>query len=114
MKTILALSVFALPIFAAPQTWTGQITDSMCGTNHAAMASAGKPMNAHDCTMACTKAGAKFAFVSNGKVFSLANQDFADISQNAGATVNLTGDLGSDGKTITVTTIDRKEIGRER
>ena len=109
MKTILVLSVFTLQIFAAPQTWTGQITDSMCGANHAAMASAGKPMNAHDCTMACTKAGAKFAFVSNGKVFSLANQDFADISQQAGATVSLTGDLGSDGKTITVTKLTVKK-----
>lgn len=69
MKIILALSVFALQSFAAEQTWTGQITDSMCKADHSVMSSGGKPADAHDCTLTCTKAGAKFAFVSNGKVF---------------------------------------------
>ena len=109
MKIILTLSVFALQSFAAQQTWTGQITDSMCKADHAAMASDGKPVNAHDCTLTCTKAGAKFAFVTNGKVFDLANQDFADINRHAGATVSLTGDLGPDGKTITVTKLAAKK-----
>ena len=103
MKIILALSVFALQSFAAQQTWTGQITDTMCKADHAAMASNGKPVNAHDCTLTCTKAGAKFGFVTNGKVFDISNQNFGDLTQHAGAIVSLTGDLSADGKAIAVT-----------
>ncbi len=109
MKILLALSVFTLQIFAAQQTWTGQITDSMCKADHAAMASDGKPVNAHDCTLTCTKAGAQFSFVSNGKVFDISNQNFGDLRQHAGATVSLTGDLGPDGKTITLTKLAAKK-----
>jgi hypothetical protein len=104
MKTIIAVSMLATSAFAAEQTWKGEITDSMCGANHGAM-SGGKPVNAHDCTMACAKAGAKFAFLSGGKVFQIANQDFAGISQSAGAPVTLTGEVGADGKTITVSKV---------
>ncbi len=109
MKIILALSVFALQSFAAEQTWTGQITDSMCKADHGVMASGGKPVNAHDCTLMCIKAGARFSFVSDGKVFELANQTFADLNQYAGAAVSLTGDLGEDGKTITVSKLTPKK-----
>ena len=107
MKTLIAIALFAAPGFAAQQTWKGEITDSMCGTNHSSM-SGGKPVNAHDCTLTCTKAGAKFAFVSNGKVFQIANQTFAGISENAGAPVTLTGEVGTDGKTITVSKVAKK------
>jgi hypothetical protein len=75
--------------------------------NHSSM-SGGKPVNAHDCTVACAKAGSKYAFVSDGKVFEIANQGFAGIDQNAGAKVSLTGELGSDGKTITVSKLAAK------
>ena len=109
MKIILALSVFALQSFAAQQTWTGQITDSMCKADHGAMSSGGKPVDAHDCTLTCTKAGAKFAFVSNGKVFDISNQNFGELTQHAGATVSLTGDLSPDGKTIAVTKLAAKK-----
>ena len=109
MKIILALSAFALQSFAAQQTWTGQITDSMCKTDHSAMSSGGKPVNAHNCTLMCTKGGAKLAFVSNGKVFDISNQNFADLTEHAGTTVSLTGDLSADGKTIAVTKLAAKK-----
>ena len=109
MRIIFAISLFSLSAFAAQQTWTGQITDSMCKADHSVMSSAGKPVNAHDCTLICTKAGAKFALVSEGKVFDIANQAFADLNQYAGATVSLTGDVGSDSKTITVSKLTPKK-----
>ncbi len=109
MKALLVLFLVVGPVSGASRTWTGQITDSMCGTNHAAMSPGAKTVNAHDCTLACAKAGSKYAFVSNGKVFRIANQSLADIAKQAGMTVALTGDLGADGQTITVSGIVPKK-----
>ena len=81
--------------FAAEQTWTGEITSSMCSGGHGSMG--------HDCIMNCIKAGEKYVFVNKGQVHKIQNQDFSDLEKHAGHTVKLTGDLGSDGKTITVT-----------
>jgi hypothetical protein len=47
--------------------------------------------------------------VSEGKIFNIANQDFGDLTKYAGETVNLTGDLGSDGMTITVSKLTDKK-----
>lgn len=109
MKQALALLLLSLPGFAAQKTWTGQITDSMCGADHSAMANGGKKVDPHDCTLACTKGGAKFALLSDGKVLAISNQNFADLTKHAGHTVTVTGDLGSDGKTITVSKLEMKK-----
>jgi hypothetical protein len=45
------------------------------------------------CAQACIKAGAKYVFVSDGKVYNIANQNFADLEKGAGETVSLTGDV---------------------
>lgn len=79
---------------AAEQTWTGRISTAMCTA----------AMN-HDCIMNCIKAGEKYVFVTKGQVHQIQNQDFSDLEKHAGHTVKLTGDLGSDGKTITVTNV---------
>jgi hypothetical protein len=92
-----------LSIWAAPQTLTGQISDSMCGKSHAAMGEMGK--NARECTAGCVKAGGKYVLVSGDKIYSIQNQDFAALASNAGANVQVTGDVAGDGKTITVTKI---------
>lgn len=84
-------------LYAADQTWTGKITDSMCGANHKSMAEqGGKKMNDRECTEACIKTGAKYAFVSGGKVYHIDNQDFADLAKHAGHTVKLTGEMTGD------------------
>ena len=89
-------------------TWKGNISDDMCGADHSSMSSTGKPVNPHDCTLLCVKGGSKFVFVSEGKVFDIANQKFADLNKYAGSAVSLTGDLASDGKAITVSSIAAK------
>ena len=109
MKIILALSAFALHSFAAQQTWTGQSTGSMWKADNSVMSSGAKPVNVHGCTLTCTKSGAKFAFVSNGKVLDISNQNFADLTGHAGAAVSLTGDLNPDGKTTAVTKLAGKK-----
>ena len=91
--------------FGAQQTWTGEISDSMCGANHQAMAKSGQKVNPRDCTLECVKAGNKYVFVSKGQVFEIANQDLPELQKHGGHKVQLTGDLGSDNKTITVTKI---------
>jgi len=103
MKATIASLFFCLTGFAAQQTWTGQISDSMCGANHAAMGDMGK--SPKDCTEACIKGGSKYVFVSDGKVFEIANQGFGGFAKAAGQTVSLSGDLEGGGKAITVSKI---------
>jgi len=106
MKCILAVSVFGivsgLPIWAA-QTLSGEISDSMCGASHAGMGEMGK--DPKSCTTGCVKAGGKYVFVSNGKIYGIQNQSFSKLAANAGAKVQVTGDLDKDGKNITLTNI---------
>jgi hypothetical protein len=101
---LLLLCVASVAV-AADHTWTGTISDSMCGGSHAKMMAAhpDAKMTAHDCTNACVKAGAKYVFISNGKTYNIANQDLADLQEHAGHVVKLTGSL--DGDTITVSKI---------
>ena len=101
---------------AATKTWTGTISDSMCGATHkmakeheekgeVTKQPVSKEEKDRECTLACAKSGGKYVFVSKGKVFQIANQDFAGLEEHAGHAVKLTGDLTSDGKTITVSNI---------
>jgi hypothetical protein len=81
---------------AIAATWTGQISDSMCGAHHKTMAEHGKKLSARDCTEACVKNGGKYVFVSKGKVYSIENQDFAGLPEHAGHTGKLNGDMSGD------------------
>lgn len=85
--------------FAADQTWTGKISDSKCGAKHMADEH-GKKMTDRQCTEACVKNGAKYVFVSKGKIFQIANQDDADLALHAGHTVKLTGEMKDDSITV--------------
>lgn len=87
-------------VFAAEQTWSGQISDSMCGASHSMMEHAGKKVNARDCTLECVKGGGKYVFVSKGKVYEIQNQELKDLETHAGHTVKLSGEMQSGGKTI--------------
>jgi len=93
-------------IFAAQQTWTGQISDSMCKSDHAMMQKGAMKMSEKECTMACVKSGQKYILVSNGKVYQIANQSFAALVANAGGSVKVTGEANADGNSITVAKVD--------
>jgi hypothetical protein len=107
----LALSCVATGFasFAAAATMEGTISDSMCGASHAKMMAMHKDakMTDRDCALACVKSGGKFVFVSGAKVYNLANQNFAALTERAGETVSLTGKV--EGDTITVTKISPKK-----
>src|SRR5262245_5847969 len=107
MKRYLAITMLfafgSLSAWAASQTFTGQISDSMCGKDHVGMGEMGK--NPKKCTAGCVKAGSKYVFLSGDKIYEIKNQNFAALATNAGANVQLIGDIDKDGKTITVSKI---------
>lgn len=93
---------------ADEKTWTGKISDSMCGASHTKMmASHQDAKTDRDCTLACIQGGAKYVFVSKGKVYTIENQDLADLKVHAGHTVQLTGEM--KGNSITVSKIAMPE-----
>lgn len=95
VRVLLTVLIACGASFAA-QTWAGEITASMCGKSH---------MDSK-CIQNCIKAGEKYVFVSKGQIHGIQNQDFGDLEKHAGHSVKLTGTLGSDGKTVTVSKIE--------
>ena len=93
-------------VFAAQQTWTGQISDAMCKSDHAMMQKGAMKMSEKDCTAACVKAGQKYVLVSGGKVFQISNQNFAGLAANAGGSVKATGEASADGSSVTITKLE--------
>jgi hypothetical protein len=94
-STILGVALSVLSaggVFAADHTWTGAVSDKMCGADHKSM---GAKMTDRECTQACAKGGTSYALVADGKVYQLTNHD-ADLRTHAGHTVNLTGELKGD------------------
>jgi peroxiredoxin len=106
MRTVCTLSLLAsLAVLtpAASMTWKGEISDSNCAISHQKVTQVHPSLNNRSCTLACVGDGAKFVFVSDGKIFKIANQDLPALTANAGYTVQLTGNLKDD--TITVSKI---------
>ena len=100
MKLVLSLAATlalgGMGLLRADQSWTGTISDSMCGASHGST-----PAKA--CTTGCVKKGAKYVMVVGDKVYSIANQDNPGLAKFAGDNVKVTGSM--DGTTITVAKI---------
>jgi streptogramin lyase len=93
------LALGTVGLFGANQSWTGTISDSMCGISHPAATPA------KQCTNGCVKKGAKYVVVAGGKVYNVANQEEPGLMKYAGDKVKVTGKL--DGDTITVVKIKK-------
>ena len=89
------LALYTMPAWAA--TFTGTVTDDMCGAKHMMP---GKPDAT--CARACVKRGAKWALASGDKLYILSGKS-SDIDALAGQKVTVTGDLS--GNTLTVASI---------
>jgi hypothetical protein len=98
----------------AEQTWTGAISDSLCGASHDGMRKKGEKITDRECTVACvnyqTPGAPKFVFVSAGKVYPIKNQDFGGLGRRSGTPIVLTGDLDGNGA-ITITKIEMAKKG---
>jgi hypothetical protein len=94
----LAFSLLALALsvgltvstaFAAKgKTFTGTVSDSMCGAKHA------MPGDPASCTRACISKGSKYALVVGDKVYTLDTSDKAaldTLDKQAGSKVTVTG-----------------------
>ena len=82
------------------QTFTGEVSDSMCGASHMM---AGKKAN---CTHACVQKGSSYALVVGDKVYTLKASDKAvqdKLSELAGEQAKVTG--AADGETIEVSAV---------
>ncbi len=90
---------FALLVSApawAQQSWTGQISDSMCKAKHEETAEGAGKMADHDCTVSCVKGGSQYVLIVDGKVFQIANQSLAELEKYAGERVIVSGSINGD------------------
>ena len=100
--TLILAAATMIPAQAADkgQTFTGQVSDAMCGVHHMMEGSAA------DCTRACVKKGSKYALVVGDKAYNLETSDKAALAQLdklAGAQATVTGKAAGD--TIEVTSV---------
>jgi hypothetical protein len=94
---MIVTALCAIPAMAATTTVTGIITDDMCGKKHMMP---GKPDA--ECVRACVKEGAKFAVMSNGKMYILSGKS-SEVSALAGKKATVKGEL--NGTTLTVASV---------
>jgi hypothetical protein len=88
-----ALALSAMGLLGADASWTGVISDSMCGASHGS-----KP--AKQCTLGCVKKGAQYVVVVGDKVYSISNQNAPGLAKYAGDNVKVTGTMSGDSITV--------------
>jgi len=100
LLTLVMASGLAVSAFAAKaKTFTGTVSDAMCGAKHAMGDAAG-------CTRACIGKGSKYALVVGDKVYTLDTSDkaaLATLDKQAGAKVTVAGTEKDN--TITVSSV---------
>ncbi len=101
-----AAILFAVPALAADKSMTGTISDAKCNGKHSKAEHGSQADSDHDCVTKCVTGGSKYVFVSGGKTYEIANQDFADLKDHGGHKVKLTGALDTKGESITVSKIE--------
>jgi len=77
---------------AKPQTFTGEVSDSMCGAKH-------MMENKAECTRACISKGSNYALVVGDKVYTLNTSDKSaldELNTLAGAQAKVTGTANGD------------------
>lgn len=95
---LVASSAFA----ASGKTYTGTVSDAMCGAKHMGSAA--------ECTRGCVSKGSKYALVIGDKVYTLETSDkaaLATLDKQAGAKATVTGTEKDN--TITVSSVKAGE-----
>ncbi len=107
-KSVLSLATMllgvslAIPSLAAdkPQTFTGKVSDAMCGASHM-MAGEGSA-----CVRACVNKGSNYALIVGDKVYTLNSNDkatVAELDKLADRQAKVTGQANGD--TIAVSSV---------
>lgn len=92
LATLLLAGTFAVSAFAAKaETFTGEVSDAMCGASH------GSPDKAA-CTRSCVKKGSKYALVVGDKVYTLEADDAnkTKLDKLAGEQATVSGTANGD------------------
>ncbi len=102
LASFLAVLLLATAALAGgkAQSFTGTVSDAMCGAHHMMSGSEA------DCTRACVGKGSKYALVVGDKLYFLNTSDkatLASIDKLAGAQAKVSGTL--DGETIQVASV---------
>ena len=92
---------------AASQTYTGIITDTMCGNNHAMM----KVTPDAKCVRECVKHGSKYALYDGKNTYALSDQKTPE--QFAGQKVTVTGTLYQKTNILKVDSIKAAQGGHQ-
>ncbi len=98
--TKLASLLLSSVLLSSAATFTGVITDTMCGKNHAAMHVAPDAK----CVRECVKAGSKYALLVGDKVYTLSDQQTPE--KYAAQKVTVTGTLQPKTSTLVVSKIE--------
>ena len=96
---ILTIAMAGMLMGAAPQTFTGVITDTLCGAKH--------NMKGHtdaDCVKMCVKASGQYALFDGQNVLKLSDQKTP--AKFAAQKVKVTGTLNPKTNTIKVVSIE--------
>jgi hypothetical protein len=98
---LLTAGLAVIPAFAADtQTFTGKVSDSMCGAKHK------EGIPPADCVRACVKHGAHYALVVGDKVYTLDTDNQTEKNElNKLAWENATVKGTANGDTIAVTSV---------
>jgi hypothetical protein len=92
LGTMTLAGIFTVGAFAAKaETFTGEVSDSMCGAKHAIADKAA-------CTRACVQKGSNYALVVGDKVYTLKTSEAnkAKLDQLAGEQAKVTGTATGD------------------
>ena len=87
-------------LVAAEKTWNGVLSDAKCAGKHSKDEHGATAAGDHDCATKCIAGGEKNVFISDGKTYKIANQDFAGLKTHAGHKVALTGEMKDDSITV--------------
>lgn len=91
LAAVVALALGGAAVVLAQQgSFTGTLTDSMCGTTHMA-----KDKTPAECTRMCVKDGMKYALAADKKVYTLEGHE-PELAKLAGRKVNVKGTLKGD------------------
>jgi len=88
LAILMAFGLSTLALAAKGSTFTGTVSDSMCGAKHA------MPGDAAECTRGCVSKGSKYALVVGDKVYTLETSDktaLDTLNKQAGAKVTVSG-----------------------
>lgn len=102
LSLLLIIGLAVSTAFAAGKSYTGTVSDAMCGAKHMGSAA--------ECTRGCVKKGSQYALVVGDKVYTLETTDkaaLATLDKQAGAKATVTGTEKDN--TITVSSVKAGE-----